>query len=103
MTNRDDILSAGFADVRVLVSGLRQMHRLTVVMENTAQGQIPFLVSKHYIPTNELLRVAQQTGLPVKHKETVVYPPGTAASDFRQKQEVMATVEHETVVAEIEE
>ncbi|MGV8085887.1 MAG: hypothetical protein ACP5N9_06585 [Candidatus Bilamarchaeum sp.] len=103
MTNRDEILKNGFLDVRVLVSGLRQMHRLNVVIESTAQGQIPFLVSKHYIPTNELLRVAQQTGLPVKHKETVVYPPGMAAGDFRAKPQVLATVETDAVIAEIEE
>jgi methionyl aminopeptidase len=34
MTNRDEILKNGFLDVRVLVSGLRQMHRLNVVIES---------------------------------------------------------------------
>ncbi len=103
MTNRDQILAAGFVDVRVVVTGLRQMHRLNVVMEKASDGQIPMLVSKHYIPTNELLRLAQQTGLPVKHNQTVVYPPGSAASDFKIKNQLLATVENDTIVAEIEE
>lgn len=102
MSLRDDIIKRGYLDVKVYVTGLRQSHRLTVVMERSAHGEIPFLVSKLYIPSAELIRIANECQLPVKHKDTVIFPKGMSPWDFSKKKEVLATVEAETVEAEIE-
>jgi len=101
MTIRDDIIKRGYIDVKVYVTGLRQSHRLNVVMEKTVHGEIPFLVSKLYIPSSELVRLANEFQLPVKHKDTIVFPKGMAPKDF-SKGEVIARVEADTVEAEIE-
>jgi len=102
MSLRDDIIKRGYLDVKVYVAGLRQSHRLTLVMEKSAHGEIPFLVSKMYIPSAELIRVANECQLPVRHKDTVVFPKGMAPRDFAKKPEVIGTVEAGTVEAEIE-
>lgn len=102
MPIRDDILRRGYVDVKVYVTGLRQSHRLNVVSEKTAHGEVPFLVSKHYIPNAELVRIANECQLPVRHKDTLVFPKGMAPRDFAKKGEVIATVRPETVEAEVE-
>lgn len=102
MSLRDDIIRRGYLDVKVYVAGLRQSHRLTVVMEKSAHGEIPFLVSQHYIPSTELIRIANECKLPIRHKQTVVFPQGMAPRDFAKKTETVATVEAETVEAEVE-
>jgi hypothetical protein len=38
----------------------------------------------------------------VRHKETVIFPKGMAPRDFAKKKETLATVEAETVEAEVE-
>ncbi|GEM_PF-894408 len=100
--NRDEILEQGFVDVKVNVTGLRQSHRLTVVKEDTKRGVLTYLESRHYIPTQELVRISEMLQLPIKHKTTVVFPKGKMPKDFLEKKETV-TVEAETVEAEIEE
>lgn len=111
MTIQEEILKRGYIDVKVNVSGLRQQQRLEVVREKTSVGTVPFLVSKFYIPTMELVRLAEELQLPLKHKDTVVFPRGKMAGSFVQKKvetkevegsEIIATVEGDTVEAEIE-
>lgn len=97
----DEIIKAGFVDVKVTVSGLRQAHRLEVKMEKTPAGEIPVLDSRHYIPTAELLRLAGELGLPVRHGKTIVFPPGKMAGHFVQRKQ-SARVEPATVEAEVE-
>ncbi len=104
MSLRDEILKRGYIDVKVSVQGLRQQHRMEIVMEKTSAGMVPFLVSKFYIPTMELVRLADQLQLPVKHKDTRVFPKGTMAGSFVQKTDaVIASAEPDTIEAEIEE
>jgi hypothetical protein len=105
MISKEEILRRGYVDVKVRVSGLRQSHRMEVVREKTSAGVVPFLVSKYYIPTMELVRLAEELQLPVKHKDTVVYPKGTMAGHFAEKghkKSIMASIEAETVEAEVE-
>ncbi len=97
------ILKQGYIDVKVYVSGLRQSHRLQVVREKTAHGTVPFLVSQYYIPLQELIRLAEQLQLPIKHKDTSVFPRGKALVDFVEDPGVMATVQSTTIEAEIED
>lgn len=103
MISKEEILRRGYVDVKVFVSGLRQSHRLTISKEKTAHGMVPFLVCKYYIPTNELVRLSEELGLPIKHKEVTVFPRGTMPSHFAEKIASDATVEPDTVEAEIEE
>lgn len=100
MISKEEILKRGYVDVKVYVSGLRQSHRLTVVKERTSQGLVPFLVSKFYIPTNELVRLAEMLQLPMKHKDVQVFPRGKMAGHFAEKE---VEIEAETVEAEIED
>ncbi|NYZ73785.1 hypothetical protein H0O00_01455 [Candidatus Micrarchaeota archaeon] len=104
MISKEEILRRGYVDVKVFVSGLRQSHRMEVVREKTSQGMVPFLVSKHYIPTAELVRLAEELQLPVKHRDIAVFPKGKMAGHFTEKikKEVVATVESDTVEAEVE-
>ncbi|VVC04382.1 Uncharacterised protein [Candidatus Bilamarchaeum dharawalense] len=99
MTSKQEILKQGFVDVKVFVAGLRQSHRLEVQKQKTAHGDVPFLVCKHYIPATEMVRLAEEFQLPIKHKDTVVFPKGTMPSTFAEK---IATVEPDTIEAEVE-
>lgn len=100
--NREDILKQGYVDIKVQVTGLRQAHRLQVVKEKTSRGTLTYLAAKHYIPTSELVRIAEILQFPVKHKDTVVFPKGKMPKDFLEKSEGI-TVEAETIEAEIED
>lgn len=98
---REQIMKQGYIDVKVQVQGLRQSHRLQVVEESTPRGVIKYLVSKYYIPTQELVRIAEALQFPIKHKDTVVFPKGKMPKDFLEKPSI--TVEPDVVEAEIEE
>jgi hypothetical protein len=107
MIGKDEILKRGYVDVKVYVTGLRQSHRLEVVKEKTSVGLVPFLVCKHYIPTAELVRLAEMLQLPLKHKDVVVFPKGKMATHFAERTEkttrgVHAVVQADTVEAEVE-
>jgi hypothetical protein len=95
---RDEILKRGYIDVKVYVAGLRQNHRLTVEKERTVHGEVPFLMCKNYIPNSELVRLANEIMLPIKHAKTMVLPQGMTPKDFAK-----ITVEPDTIEAEIEE
>ena len=79
---KDDILRKGSVDVIVIVSGVRQRHTLEVKREDTPFGKVPFLVSRYYIPQNEMVRLAEELGLPIKSKDATVLPPGKLLKDF---------------------
>ncbi len=98
-TTKDEIIKRGFVDVKVFVAGFRQGHRLEVVKQKTASCTTPFLMSKHYIPQAEMVRLAEELQLPIRHKDTIVFPRGTMPSTFTEK---LATVEPDTVEAEVE-
>ena len=101
---KDEILKQGYVDVKVFVSGLRQSHRLHVERERTPQGLVPFLVCKHYIPTTELVRLAEELQLPLRCRDVLVFPRGKKAGDFAEKiPESKVKVEADTIEAEIED
>jgi len=94
---RAEILKKGYIDVKVYVAGLRQGHRLTVARERTVHGEVPYLMCKNYIPSSELVRLANELMLPIKHNNTMVLPKGMMPKDFAK-----ITVEQDTIEAEIE-
>ncbi len=77
-----DIIKKGSVEVHAKVSGIRQLHTLTVSMEETAWGTVPYLVCKHRIPAVELLRLAEELQLPIKCFGITAFPKGKAAQDF---------------------
>ena len=107
----EEILKKGFVDVKVYVSGLRQAHRLELQQVKTAQGILPVLNAKHYIPTAELVKLSEALGLPIKHKTTLVFPKGTMAAKFVQllketpipEPQEIGTAEADVIEAELEE
>lgn len=102
--NKEEILKAGYVDVKVRVSGLRQSHRLELVRERTSQGLVPVLVCRHYVPTAELVRLAEELQLPLKCKSVIVFPRGKTAGDFAEKSEnPKVRVEADTIEAELED
>lgn len=100
--NKDEILKQGYVDVKVRVAGLRQNHRLTVETDKTSRGILTFLSSKHYIPTPELVRLAEALQFPIKHNTTVVFPKGKMPKDFLEKSQEVS-FEAETIEAEVED
>ena len=98
---KDEVLKKGYIDVKVNVTGLRQAHRLHVKKEKVPQGILTVLESQHYIPTAELVRLAEMLQLPIKHKKTVVFPKGKMPKDFLEKTDV--SIEPDVVEAEVED
>jgi hypothetical protein len=54
------------------------------------------------MPPVEMVRLANELKLPLKHKDTVVFPRGMSPSSFGKKPDQSIIVEAETVEAEIE-
>lgn len=80
-----EIIARGFIDVHVRVSGVRQCHRLIAIKEKTAFGLINCLSSRAEIPSFELIRVAEEFGLPIKTPSTIVFPKGKGPADFLEQ------------------
>lgn len=99
---RESILKQGFIDVKVQVSGLRQSHRFTVYYDKTSRGIVPYLLSKLIVPLPELMKVAQDTSLPVRCGKNIVFPRGKSPSDFIIKDPNSVTIENPVVEAEVE-
>lgn len=97
MVNREDILKNGYVIVKVTVSGIRQTHRLNVVRERESRGDFYYLTGRHPIPESEMIRLAEELQLPIKSRDTIVFPKGKSRRDFME-----VRVEPETVEAEIE-
>jgi hypothetical protein len=83
----EDILRKGAVEVHAKVGGIRQLHVLKVTYEKSAWGMVPYLVSKHKLPTAELLRLAEELQLPIKCHGVTAFPKGKAAQDFAKKEE----------------
>lgn len=98
---RDEILNKGYADVKVNVQGLRQNHRLAIEVDKTPRGTITYLVSKLYIPTGELIRLAESLQFPIKHNTTVVFPKGKMPKDFLESTTI--SIQPDLVEAELED
>lgn len=82
--SKEDILRKGFVYVKVIVSGLRQSHKLTVTKEKTPQGIFTYLQGRYEIPEAEMVRVAEELQLPIKTKDVLVFPEGKMQGDFTE-------------------
>ena len=80
--SREQILSQGFAEIRVKVAGIQQRHKFVIVKEKTAFGEVPYLETKGNVTVSELARLAQEFDLPVRSPLGKVFPPGKGPKDF---------------------
>ena len=78
----DEIIKRGWVEVHVTISGMRQLHKLTVIRESSAFGSVISLVAKTNIPLLELARLSKELQLPVKSPLGVAFPPGRMMKDF---------------------
>ena len=76
------ILKKGSVRLKVKHEGIQQSHVLMVEREQTPFGKVPFLVSEHELPEMEFIRIAKETGLPVKCGTLKVFPPGKMPKDL---------------------
>ncbi|MBN2477731.1 hypothetical protein JXB01_00390 [Candidatus Micrarchaeota archaeon] len=77
-----EVLKNGSYEAKVRAQGIIQKHTLKVERLDTLVGKVPFLVSEHEIPDMELVKIAEESGLPVIQKNLKVFPRGKMASDF---------------------
>ncbi len=95
--NKDEILRKGYIITKVTVSGVRQTHRLNVVKEKSGAGNFYYLTGRFAIPQSEMIRMAEEFGLPIKSRDVLVFPKGKSKKDF-----VEVTFEPDIIEAEIE-
>lgn len=82
--SQKEILTQGFVEYRLKMTGVVQLHRFNVVKEKTPFGEVPFLVpvSERPITQGELVKAADVLGLPIKASGLTTYPKGKMAKDF---------------------
>lgn len=73
----------GTVKVRVLRSGIYQQITFAVRKEKLGEMEFYELFTERIIDVSELLKVAEDIGLPVHAPNANVFPKGTSASDFR--------------------
>ncbi len=80
--DKDYILKKGSLLFRVQRSGMYQKLNFTVKYEEVPGGKIPYLCTDKIVESPELLRMAQETGLPVSAKNGKFFPAGKTSLDF---------------------
>ncbi len=78
-----DIIRRGSVKIRVTRSGMFQ--QLTFTVRKTRLGNIEYteLYTERQIDMSELVRIARETGLPVRAQNAEAFPEGTSAPDFQ--------------------
>lgn len=76
------VLRNGSVKIRVSRSGMLQ--QLTFTVRRTATGNVTYteLFTNRIVDVSELLKVANETGLPVSAPNGHAFPEGTSAVDF---------------------
>ncbi len=77
-----EALMKGRIKIRVMRSGMIQQITFTVTKVKAGNIEYTELFSDRQIDTSELLRVANETGLPVEARNGKAFPEGKGASDF---------------------
>ena len=97
MVDKRDILKNGYVIVKITVAGVRQTHRLNVVREKESRGDFFYLTGRHKIPESEMVRLAEELQMPVKSRDSLVFPKGKMKKDF-----IEARIEPNVIEAEVE-
>lgn len=77
-----EILAKGKAEIRVKRAGVHQRQDFLVKRGMSPEGQYPYLFIDKFVDLGELIRVAEEYGLPVTAKNGSVYPKGKSSKDF---------------------
>lgn len=80
--NREEILKAGSIDIRVKRAGMLQVLTFKIEREPSPAGPVPYLTIDKFLETPELLRIAEESQLPVKSKGGKFFPRGKMSKDF---------------------
>jgi hypothetical protein len=80
-----EIVKRGSIKIRVKRSGMFQ--QITFKVKEAKSGNISYyeLYTERIIDTSELLRVAEEVGMPVEAPNGKAFPKGSAAADFETK------------------
>jgi hypothetical protein len=79
-----EIIERGSIKIRVRRSGMLQQLTFNVKKVNIGDSEYVELYTSRIVDTSELLRVSEETGLPVEAPNGKAFPKGTAALDFIQ-------------------
>jgi hypothetical protein len=79
-----EIIERGSIKIHVRRSGMLQQLTFIVKKVNIGDSEYIELYTSRIVDTSELLRVSEETGLPVEAPNGKAFPKGTAASDFIQ-------------------
>ena len=80
--NAKRILQAGKANIRVRRSGMYQVMPFVVKRIKAGQEEFVELFLDRIVDMPELIRVANETGLPVEAQNGRAFPDGKSAKDF---------------------
>ncbi len=82
MLTRESILQKGFAEIPVVISGIRRKHKFVVRVRHSMEGPYPILETSPRVPDRELANIANKFMLPVSNGKSTIFPEGTTAKDF---------------------
>lgn len=77
-----EILAKGKAEIRVKRAGVVQFQDFLVKTGMSPGGPYPYLFIDKFVDLGELMRVAEEYGLPVTAKNGSVFPKGKSSKDF---------------------
>ncbi len=78
-----NIVRTGELKIRVMRSGMYQKLTFTVKKERSGDVEYYELSTNRLIDAPELIRIAEETGLPVKAENGRAFPKGTSPRDFQ--------------------
>lgn len=77
-----EIIAKGKLDIRVKRSGVIQFQEFIIKRGMSPAGEYPYLFIDKFVDLSELIRVAEEYGLPVTAKNGSVFPKGKMSKDF---------------------
>ncbi|VVC72001.1 Uncharacterised protein [uncultured archaeon] len=77
-----EILSAGKVEINVKRAGVHQFQVFEVRKGMSPEGPYPYLYLDKFIDLSELLRIAEEYGLPATAKNGSAFPKGKGSKDF---------------------
>ncbi|MGC9132072.1 MAG: hypothetical protein ACP5HJ_00260 [Candidatus Micrarchaeia archaeon] len=80
--NKEEILKNGKIEVQVKRFGQLKREVFEVKYEKLLDKKYPILFLDKFIELNELCRIADEVGLPIKAKNGIAFPKGKTAMDF---------------------
>lgn len=77
-----EILAKGKVEIKVKRAGVRQFQDFVVKRGMSPEGEYPYLFIDKFVDLSELMRVAEEYGIPVTAKNGRIFPRGKTSKDF---------------------